>query len=598
MNKINFSNINWCLKKLFDQRKITSIFILFMYIFSSVSVTYIASALPGIILKIVSLNINNFYTAASFIVLTFLIFFTVSMLSHIFLYFFQLRSFKTRFTMIPKVSMRVLEIDYEILDSAEGKTAIDKAYEAVYSGRARGVEYELNQFGELSVNLWNLILFCVLSFYTSVFLTAYVVVMGILIVLIKHRSTQWLITYKSEKNTIQAKEKYLVTEIMSEKSAKDIRLYKLQDWFSTIFENMYKALTDWNINEQKSYMKYDILELLLFVIRDSVIFIYLYNMLKTDSMQIADAVMYYGIVLRFNSWLNSISRTYSNLLQNDVIINDLRKFFALPFYKTEGIQNDKIDIQKIEFKNVSYRAKNSGKDIIKNISFIINKGDKIGIVGANGAGKTTVIKLLLGLYKPTSGEIYINDKNAETFSISERLSMFSVLFQDNALFAFTIAQNITCKNDNTDTEVLRLSEVLKRTGLETKINALSKKTETVLFNDLEEGINLSGGEKQRLLMARVLYHNTDFYILDEPTSALDAIQEKNMYQLYNSELSNKTSVFISHRLGSTAFCSNIFFMKDGQIIKSGTNEELLQACEEYKNMYNVQQSFYTGDEKK
>lgn len=526
MNKINFSNINWCLKKLFDQRKITSIFILFMYIFSSVSVTYIASALPGIILKIVSLNINNFYTAASFIVLTFLIFFIVSMLSHIFLYFFQLRSFKTRFTMIPKVSMRVLEIDYEILDSAEGKTAIDKAYEAVYSGRARGVEYELNQFGELSVNLWNLILFCVLSFYTNVFLTAYVVVMGILIVLIKHRSTQWLITYKSEKNTIQAKEKYLVTEIMSEKSAKDIRLYKLQDWFSTIFENMYKALTDWNINEQKSYMKYDILELLLFVIRDSVIFIYLYNMLKTDSMQIADAVMYYGIVLRFNSWLNSISRTYSNLLQNDVIINDLRKFFALPFYKTEGIQNDKIDIQKIEFKNVSYRAKNSGKDIIKNISFIINKGDKIGIVGANGAGKTTVIKLLLGLYKPTSGEIYINDKNAETFSISERLSMFSVLFQDNALFAFTIAQNITCKNDNTDTEVLRLSEVLKRTGLETKINALSKKTETVLFNDLEEGINLSGGEKQRLLMARVLYHNTDFYILDEPTSALDAIQEK------------------------------------------------------------------------
>lgn len=241
---------------------------------------------------------------------------------------------------------------------------------------------------------------------------------------------------------------------------------------------------------------------------------------------------------------------------------------------------------RIEFKNVYFKYEKNGPYVIDNLNFVINPGEKIAIVGENGSGKTTFIKLLCGLLRPTRGEILINNKNIETYDIEEYSKIFSVVFQDFEIFSLPLGENIAVsQNINYETAI----NCLNRIGFESPLGL-----EQYLYKDCEKtGIEISGGEAQKIAMARALYKDAPFIILDEPTAALDPFAEFEIYSNFNELTQNKTVIYISHRLSSCAFCDKIIVFEKGQITQAGTHRDLIQNAQgKYYELWNSQAQYY------
>ncbi|HBN83581.1 MAG TPA: hypothetical protein DDZ89_07015 [Clostridiales bacterium] len=247
---------------------------------------------------------------------------------------------------------------------------------------------------------------------------------------------------------------------------------------------------------------------------------------------------------------------------------------------------------EIVFENVSFRYPESETDTLKNISFTIKAGEKLALVGRNGAGKTTLVKLLCGLYRPTSGDITISGHSIYEYNRDEYYTLLSVVFQDICLIPVSIAKNITlCEQSRINRQ--RLEKVLRDSGLYDKVMSLPGKENTLLMKSIHEGAtDLSGGEKQKLALARAIYKEGNIMILDEPTAALDPIAENELYQKYSELTACATSVFISHRLSSTRFCDRILFLEEGEIVEEGNHEELMYLGGRYANMFDLQSHYY------
>jgi len=247
---------------------------------------------------------------------------------------------------------------------------------------------------------------------------------------------------------------------------------------------------------------------------------------------------------------------------------------------------------EIEFRDVCFRYPGAEEDTLSHISFTVKGSEKIALVGNNGAGKTTLVKLLCGLYEPTSGGIYINRENINEFHATEYQKLLSVVFQDSSLLSFTVEMNVAGElPERVDKE--RVKKALQAVGLWENIEKLPYGTETYITQDLDEGgVQFSGGETQKLLVARAMYRNGPILILDEPTSALDPIAESQLYTEYNNMTEEKTAFFISHRLASTKFCDRIFLLENGRIAEDGTHEALMEQNGRYRELFDIQSHYY------
>lgn len=232
-------------------------------------------------------------------------------------------------------------------------------------------------------------------------------------------------------------------------------------------------------------------------------------------------------------------------------------------------------VKTIEFKNVSFAYPKTEKKVLDNVSFIINDGEKISIVGLNGAGKSTVVKLICRLYHPDSGKILINGRDIFEYEHSSYLRELAAVFQDFRLFNFTICENITCKDAGKDRE--KVIELIDKVGMSDKIKSLKQGIDSRFGKEYdEEGVEFSGGQSQKIAIARALYKNASLVILDEPTSALDPIAEAEIYENFNSLVGDKTALYISHRMSSSVFCDRILVISDGKTEAFGTHRELMQ----------------------
>ena len=251
---------------------------------------------------------------------------------------------------------------------------------------------------------------------------------------------------------------------------------------------------------------------------------------------------------------------------------------------------------EIVFDDVSFRYPNTEKYIYRHLNLRIQKGERLAVVGINGAGKSTLVKLMMGLFDVTEGEIRINDIPIQEFDKKALYSMFSAVFQEVNILAFTVRENVAgCLNDIDDE---RVNKALEKVGLTETIDALPEKTDQMMLKVVEEnGTMLSGGQNQTLAIARALYKDANMVILDEPTAALDALAEAEIYENFSSLVKGKTAVFISHRLASTRFCDHIaLFDKDG-LKEYGTHDELMERRGSYYEMFTVQGKYYTQDAK-
>jgi ATP-binding cassette subfamily B protein len=246
---------------------------------------------------------------------------------------------------------------------------------------------------------------------------------------------------------------------------------------------------------------------------------------------------------------------------------------------------------EIEFNNVSFKYPGSEIYALKNLSMKFRIGQKLAVVGMNGSGKTTMIKLLCRLYDPTEGEITLNGFDIKKYDYNEYLNIFSVVFQDFKLFSFSIGQNVAA-SDRYDKS--KADKCLNMAGFGDRLNEMSKSTETALYNDFEQdGVEISGGEAQKIAIARALYKNAPFIVLDEPTAALDPIAEFEVYSRFNEIVGDKTAIYISHRLSSCRFCDDIAVFHEGELIQRGSHESLIaDTTGKYHELWNAQAQYY------
>ena len=482
-----------------------------------------------------------------------------------------------------------LYTDYKNIESPRGREKNKRAmefYRSYYSASSDFLD-SCNQF-----------CVCIVGIITSLALIYKINMIMILIILATCVCEFFLLKFlnKKEKKTKNERSKifvrfdYYYNLCRDFSAAKDIRLYGFTDYFMLAVAKIIYELEAVNQKFARQNIKVGGTRALLNLLRELVAYVYLTYLVCSSRLSVSDFIFYFGIITGFSNWIMNAVYQYSNL---ERCCNDCAAFREFAESTDENDNKPDIDfkgIESIEFQNVSFKYQSAEKSTINNMTFKVNKGENIAIVGENGAGKTTAVKLLCGLYYPTSGEILINGKSSRDFSGNSYFNLFSAVFQDYYFMPMTIAENI-CATSNYDKE--KLFVAFEKAGISNKINGLPNKEKSYMIKDVyKDAVDFSGGEKQKHLLAKAIYKNAPVLILDEPTAALDPIAENELYLKYNEITSNKISFFISHRLSSTRFCDRILFIKDGKIAESGTHEELMALKGLYYRMYQIQSYYY------
>ena len=477
---------------------------------------------------------------------------------------------KIRTDYITMISDKIMKMDFKNTEDPEVLNKIKSVMNAVMSNNTgvEGVYHTLlGLFGRLTAFVG----------YISIvlFLSPWILLFLIINVLISYALTMRVKKYEySQKEKAADKDRrtfYVFDTMYDFAYGKDIRIYDLKNILIDKFKKFRGERIDISNDVQEKQLKVKIVDVILLVIRECVVYGYLiYNVLFTG-MGIGDFTMYFSTINGFGDWMKGILDDLAHIKAQNMYLDDMREFLEI---KSEN------------------KEKTKDKYIYRNLSLKIKKGQRLAIVGINGAGKTTFVKLLCRLYEPTSGEILINGINIQSFSKEEYYKILSVVFQDIKTFAFTVAENVSLENlEDVDRE--KVLQCIEKAGVGDKINSLEKGIDTSLLKVLDgEGVELSGGENQKLALARALYKNGKIVILDEPTSALDAVAEYNIYKGFDELIGDKTAIYISHRLASTKFCDVIAFFENGEIVEYGTHEELLKKNGKYSDMFNIQAQYY------
>lgn len=394
-------------------------------------------------------------------------------------------------------------------------------------------------------------------------------------------------------NSVYLKFEYFFRTSHEFSAGKDVRLYTLGDWFLKLTADLLCAYT--RIQRKFLGVSYSVTaaRALISAVRDGVAYFFLISAVLTDSITVSDFIFYFGIVTEFSGYVSTLTYEYNQLIRCSLECSKFREYVESPEKGAEEKQPiPKAENYAVEFKNVHFRYRDSENETIKGMDFSVRGGENIAIVGENGAGKTTAIKLLCGLYGVTDGEILVNGENIAQYSQESFFDLFSVVFQDYHFLPVSIAKNIAlCEEENIDRE--RMWNCLSEAGIREKIESLPERENTLMNKSVhKDAADFSGGEKQKILLARALYKGAPILILDEPTAALDPIAENELYLKYSALSEGKTSFFISHRLSSTRFCDKILFLSDGKIAEFGTHDELMVQKGKYYRMYQLQSYYY------
>ena len=410
-----------------------------------------------------------------------------------------------------------------------------------------------------------------------------------------------IVASKINKSYLEANEKYAeldrifysFIDILGDyKTGKEIRLYKEQNLIDNITTQ--KILTDGEITLRKISMRTAKSSSFIAILGALVGFgVYLFIGVKGlfGLFGIGSLVLYCGSFMQIISGIMMFANTLGKLKEILPLARDYFKILEAESTMIYG--NREFDLTngfEIEFNNVSFKYPKSDIYALKQINLKISNGEKLAVVGRNGSGKTTFIKLLCRLYDVDEGEILINGINIKEYTRDSLNKLYSIVFQDYKILSLTVADNISA-NDECDKDML--NSALDKANIKDRIEAMPQKEKTYLYKDLDNsGVEISGGEAQKLALARALYKNSPIVILDEPTAALDPIAENEIYSRFNSFVENKTAIYISHRLSSCAFCDRIAVFDNAELVETGTHNELISANVRYAELWNAQASYY------
>ena len=406
-------------------------------------------------------------------------------------------------------------------------------------------------------------------------------------------TTNWRYAHRDEEEKYFQKTSYLRIKSESIELAKDIRIFGLQNWLNELLDQIHNLYLDFSLRCERVEVLADFAEVLLTAARNGIAYVVLINMALHEGLGVPEFLLYFTAVTTFTNWVMGILQEMSALHKESLDISLVREFldYPEPFRLEDGENIPTMDSYELKLEGVSFRYPGAKADTLHDLNLTVHPGEKLAIVGLNGAGKTTLIKLLCGLFDPTKGAVLLNGKDIRNYNRRSYYALFSAVFQEFSILDVTVAEEIAQTTIDIDYE--RIADCVEKAGLTSKIERLPNGLDTHVGREVYlDGTLFSGGETQRLMLARALYKDGPILLLDEPTAALDPIAENDIYMKYNEMTKGRTSLFISHRLASTRFCDRIILVANGEIREEGTHDSLLALGGEYANLFAVQSRYY------
>ena len=390
---------------------------------------------------------------------------------------------------------------------------------------------------------------------------------------------------------------YLENYITNYHTGKDIRVYNQLSVIKSEYLSLLNTARLLIKKISRNQAKYSMLITVSTTLLSCIIYLYIGIKALLGLFGVGYIVQYIGSITQFATGFTEFMTQLAILKTNNKVLKIYFEFFNMPDDINQGtlpVKKNCTDEYKIEieFKNVSFKYPHTENYVIKNLNLKLSTGKSFAIVGRNGSGKTTMIKLLLRLYVPTEGQITLNGIDIQEYQYNDYIDIFGVVFQDFKIFSFSLGQNVSARMCYDQSKA---KACLAKAGFSDRLANMSKDLDTCLYKDFEEdGVEISGGEAQKIALARALYKDAPFIILDEPTAALDPIAEYEIYSKFNEIVENKTAIYISHRLSSCRFCQNIIVFDNGQIVQSGSHEELVtDENGKYYELWHAQAQYYT-----
>lgn len=510
---------------------------------------------------------------------------------NVLMYFSYPKLTALRMDYIRAQAFKLLSMDYKYMESASFFEEKSMAFESI-SSNDNGVEgiyhklYELPQFA---------VIILVLSVFIGL-KSPFILIALIINIAVTSWAAMAVNKYEYKKKEVLSKHNRRVGYYGKTSKdfvyGKDVRIYDLKERILDNFNVEIKGYVDvFKLIKNREYML-GFLTLFTLLISDIATYGIL-TYLTVKGMPIADFSMYIIATSTLSQKMTSLSEYITYITREHMYVRDLFKFLDEDLGEQQGERMavpDDIALE-IEFDRVSFKYPGTDKNIYENFSLKIPAGQKLALVGINGAGKTTFVKLLTGLFRPDSGRILINGHDINEYKKSELFKMFAAVFQEVNILAFTIAENIACSLEDIDSD--RVDEVLKQVGLYDKVQGLDKGVNTMMLKIIDEnGTVFSGGESQKLAIARALYKGGSCVIMDEPTAALDALAEAEIYSEFDALTKGKTAIYISHRLASTKFCDRIALIDGTGLKEYGTHDELMEQGGAYYDMFVTQGKYY------
>ena len=592
-----FSNFAWSLKMLLKYSK-AAFFITALFIPINIGLRYLEIYLPSLVVSEITNGQTLTHSLLSIGIIMLLIMLgniIVQALGHI-------RNSTLgiyRYKMTALVTRKQLSMFYQTYEQKEVRDLANRASNAtqMWDGVQPLTDIVYSGFGMIE-NLLGYILFGSVISFASPWLVPILTVAPIVNILSVKAYNKWEYAHRSKMTDLNQKLGH-VEELPDDfAAAKDIRIYSMASWLRECYRDLSDQRSKWDRNVVKKSFLSRIADLVVILIRDGGAYALLIHMFYSGKIGIDEFVLYFAAISSFASWVGGIISCWNKANTVSLKLCDFRDFVDYPEYDGSGIAKaaDHMNtVPEIEFKNVSFRYDGAEQDTIHDLSLKIKSGEKLALVGLNGAGKTTLVKLLCGLYRPTSGEIFFNGIPLSDFKREDYYKLISPVFQEIRTAFFSLAETVSGKS-TAETDLEKAETCMRQAGLGAKIDALPDGIHTKLNKKVHEnGTELSGGEAQKLMLARALYKDAPLLILDEPTAALDPIAESKIHNEFNVMAKNKTSLFISHRLASTSFCDRIILLENGNITEEGTHQELMGANGTYKGLFDIQSCWYKED---
>lgn len=501
---------------------------------------------------------------------------------------------KTRFELMNEQNKKMASVDYKYISDRSIFKMYGMAFEAT-SGDWGGVTGMLREFARIAPIILSLILIggviTALSPLTGLLLLLYAITYAYA----QRKANKEVTDNDAEINKISDEIRYYNKTAGDFKSGKEIRLFNLKDMILNAYKNVIDKRKSFSLRAVNKTFRKSLLSVIILIIAQGIFAYTLILSFKNGSVDTGSFLMYLTLMLQFVLMADRAIEDYEFFVVNQTIyVENMYDLLETDKLSSDHGTRDRLSgAVDIEFRNVTFAYPNTDKKILDNLSFKIAKNETIALVGNNGEGKSTIINLLVRLFRPDEGEILLNGVNINEFKEEELYKMFACIFQQVNIYPYTLGNNISM-HETYDLE--RAKRAIEDVGLKERIEEEKNAYERNMSHEVaKDALELSGGQEQKLAISRAVYKDSPILILDEPTANLDALAEHEIYSKLNNLREDRTSIYISHRLSSTKFCDRIILLKGGKIFEEGTHDDLMKKKGEYYEMFTIQGKYYTKE---